>query len=172
LTINDASGKNSGLIPRDNQGSFANDIGFMELALRLAEQAAAIGETPVGAVLVVDGEVVGAAHNRREIDRDPTAHAEMLALRAASRRLARWRLTGGALYVTLEPCLMCAGAIVLARIDRLVYGAADPKAGAVTSLYRTLADPRLNHRVDVTGGVLAEPCGALLSAFFRGRRKG
>jgi tRNA(adenine34) deaminase len=170
LTIHDASGKTSGLIPRDSLGSFENDVRFMELALRQAELAAALGETPVGAVFVFNGEAIAAAHNRREIDRDPTAHAELLALREASRRLDRWRLTGGALYVTLEPCLMCAGAIVLARLDRLVYGALDPKAGAVTSLYQTLADPRLNHRVEVVGGVLAEPCGALLSEFFRARR--
>jgi tRNA(adenine34) deaminase len=142
----------------------------MELALREAEAAAALGETPIGAVLVLDGQVVCRAHNRREIDRDPTAHAEILVLREAARRLDRWRLTGGTLYVTLEPCLMCAGAMVLARLDRLVYGADDPKAGAVASLYQTLSDERLNHRVEVIGGVLAERCGALLSEFFRLRR--
>jgi len=142
----------------------------MKLALEQAARAASLGEAPVGAAVVCDGEVVCAAGNRREIDRDPTAHAEMLALREAARLLDRWRLSGCTLYVTLEPCLMCAGAIVLARVDRLVYGATDPKAGAVESLYRTLADERLNHRVEVVGGVLAEPCGQILSDFFRAKR--
>jgi len=150
--------------------SFANDETFMELALRQAREAAVLGEAPIGAVLVYDGEVVAEAHNRRETDRDPVAHAELLAIRQAAQRLGRWRLSGCTLYVTLEPCLMCAGALVLARLDRLVYGAADPKAGAVVSLYRVLEDERLNHRVEVTGGVLAERCGALLSDFFRARR--
>jgi tRNA(adenine34) deaminase len=153
------------------KGSLAFEEQFMELALRQAEAAAAIGETPVGAVIVCGGEVVAAAHNRREIDRDPAAHAELLAIREAARRLDRWRLTGCTLYVTLEPCLMCSGAIVLARLDRVVYGATDAKAGAVASLYQTLADERLNHRPEVIGGVLAERCGALLSAFFRNRRE-
>jgi len=150
--------------------SFANDETFMELALRQAREAAVLGEAPIGAVLGYDGEVVAEAHNRRETDRDPVAHAELLAIRQAAQRLGRWRLSGCTLYVTLEPCLMCAGALVLARLDRLVYGAADPKAGAVVSLYRVLEDERLNHRVEVTGGVLAERCGALLSDFFRARR--
>lgn len=150
--------------------SFANDEAFMELALRLAQEAANLGETPIGAVVVHEGEIVAQAHNRREIDRDPVAHAELLAIRQAAQRLGRWRLTGGTMYVTLEPCLMCAGALVLARLDRLVYGATDPKAGAVASLYRVLEDERLNHRVETTGGVLADRCGALLSDFFRKRR--
>ena len=148
------------------------DDRFMMLALEQANKAAKLGETPVGAVLVRDEKVVYAAHNNRELDCDPTGHAELLVLREAARRLHGWRLTGCTLYVTLEPCLMCAGAMILARIDRLVYGAADPKAGAVASLYRVLADERLNHRVEVTGGVLAEQCGRLLSDFFRSRRTG
>ena len=149
-----------------------NDERFMQLALAQAEQAFALGETPVGAVLVLGEDVVCADHNRRETGLDPTAHAELLMLREGARRLGRWRLTGCTLYVTLEPCLMCAGAMVLARLDRLVYGATDPKAGAVESLYRVLEDERLNHRVEATGAVLAEPCGAILSRFFRERRSG
>jgi len=144
----------------------------MELALAQARQAIEIGETPIGAVLVHENEVLAAAHNRREIDPDPTAHAEMLVLRAAAQTLGRWRLNGCTLYVTLEPCAMCAGALVLARIDRLVFGARDPKAGAVESLYRLVDDARLNHRVQVTGGVLAEACGSMLSEFFRAKRSG
>jgi len=144
----------------------------MELALAQARQAIEVGETPIGAVLVHEGAVLAAAHNRREIDFDPTAHAEMLVLRAAAQTLGRWRLSGCTLYVTLEPCAMCAGALVLARIDRLVFGAHDPKAGAVESLYRLVDDARLNHRVQVTGGVLAEACGSMLSEFFRAKRSG
>jgi len=143
----------------------------MRLALEQARQALRVDEVPVGAVAVVEGRVVGRAHNQRELLRDPTAHAEMLALTQAAAALGRWRLAGVTVYVTLEPCAMCAGAMVLARIDRLVYGARDPKAGAVESLYRLLDDPRLNHRVASTPGVLAEECGALLRAFF-GKRRG
>lgn len=150
----------------------SNDERFMNLALAEAEKAFALGESPVGAVMVCGEEIVCADHNRRETALDPTAHAELLVLREGARRLERWRLSGCTLYVTLEPCLMCAGAMVLARIDRLVYGATDPKAGAVESLYRVLADERLNHRVEATSGVLAEPCGAILSRFFRERRSG
>ncbi|HPM76129.1 MAG TPA: tRNA adenosine(34) deaminase TadA [bacterium] len=150
----------------------SDDTRFMELALAQARQAIEIGETPIGAVLVHENEVLAAAHNRREIDPDPTAHAEMLVLRAAAQTLGRWRLNGCTLYVTLEPCAMCAGALVLARIDRLVFGARDPKAGAVESLYRLVDDARLNHRVQVTGGVLAEACGSMLSEFFRAKRSG
>lgn len=149
---------------------WASDEGFMRAALAEACQALAEGEVPVGAVAVADGRLVGRAHNQRETLRDPTAHAEMLALTQAAAALGRWRLTGVTLYVTLEPCAMCAGAMVLARLDRLVYGATDPKAGAVASLYRLLADPRLNHRVPSEGGLLAEECGALLQEFFRKRR--
>ena len=150
----------------------SDDTRFMELALAQARQAIEVGETPIGAVLVHENEVLAAAHNRREIDLDPTAHAEMLVLRAAAQTLERWRLSGCTLYVTLEPCAMCAGALVLARIDRLVFGARDPKAGAVESLYSLVDDARLNHRVQVTGGVLAEACGSMLSEFFRAKRSG
>ena len=139
-------------------------------ALRLAAEAGAAGEVPVGAVAVHLGVVVGRGRNRREEDRDPTAHAELLALQEAARSLGRWRLTGVTLYVTLEPCAMCAGAMVLARVDRLVFGASDPKAGAVGSLLDLSADPRLNHRFPVTAGLLAGACGDLLRAFFRSRR--
>ncbi len=143
----------------------------MRRALELAAAAAALGEVPVGAVLVVDGVVLGEGHNRRERDRDPLGHAELLALRAAAARLGRWRLGDATLYVTLEPCPMCAGALVNARIRRLVYGADDPKAGAVRSLYRIADDARLNHRIDVEAGVEAEASSALLRAFFRARRR-
>jgi tRNA(adenine34) deaminase len=139
----------------------------MRLALREAERALAHDDVPIGAVVVHAGEVVGAGHNERELREDPTAHAEMIAIREAARALGSWRLLDTVLYVTLEPCAMCAGAIVLGRIPRLVYGAADPKAGAAGSV---LAEPRLNHRPDVAGGLLAEECAALLVAFFRSRR--
>ena len=142
----------------------------MRLALDQARRALAHDEVPVGAVAVCDGRVVGRAHNQRELLRDPTAHAEMLAITQAAEALGRWRLTGVTFYVTLEPCAMCAGAMVLARIDRLVFGARDPKAGAVESLYHVLSDDRLNHRVPALGGVLATECGSLLEEFFRKRR--
>jgi tRNA(adenine34) deaminase len=142
----------------------------MREAMRLADEAAAAGEVPVGAVAVHDGVVVGRGRNRREEDRDPCAHAELLALQEASRTLGRWRLTGVTLVVTLEPCAMCAGALVLARVGRLVYGASDPKAGAVGSLMDLSCDPRLNHRFPVERGLLGEACGEQLRAFFRSRR--
>jgi len=142
----------------------------MEEALALARAAAAAGEVPVGAVALHDGAIVGRGANRREVDRDPTAHAELLAIQEAARTLGRWRLSGVTLVVTLEPCAMCAGAMVLARIDKLVYGAADPKAGAAGSLLDVTNDPRLNHRFSVERGVRAEECGALLREFFRARR--
>ncbi len=142
----------------------------MREALGLAAEAAAAGEVPVGAVALHEGQVVGRGRNAREGARDPTAHAELLALQEAARTLGRWRLTGVTLYVTLEPCAMCAGAMVLARIDRLVLGAADPKAGAVGSLLDLSADARLNHRFPVSRGVLGEEGGALLRDFFRARR--
>jgi tRNA(adenine34) deaminase len=142
----------------------------MQEALGLARQAAAEGEVPVGAVALHDGQPVGRGRNRRESDRDPTAHAELHAIQEAARSLGRWRLTGVTLVVTLEPCAMCAGAMVLARIDRLVLGASDPKAGAVGSLMDLSADPRLNHRFPVERGVRAEECGAVLRDFFRARR--
>ena len=142
----------------------------MEAALQLAGEAAARGEVPVGAVVVLDGRIVGRGANRTEARQDPTAHAELLALRDAAGRLGSWRLTGTTLYVTLEPCAMCAGACVLARIDRLVYGAHDPKAGMCGSLENLVEDPRLNHRIEVVRGVAAREAGELLREFFRGRR--
>jgi tRNA(adenine34) deaminase len=142
----------------------------MRLALREAERAAAHDDVPIGAVVVKDGEVVGAAGNEREVRADPTAHAEVLALREAAAQLGGWRLPDSVLYVTLEPCTMCAGAIVLARVPRVVYGAADPKAGAAGSVLDILGEPRLNHRPRVDGGLLAEESAALLSSFFGFRR--
>lgn len=147
-----------------------DDAALMRLALAEARSAAQEDEVPVGAVAAIEGRVVARAHNRREALGDPTAHAEMLALTQAAAALGRWRLSGVTLYVTLEPCLMCAGAMVLARLERLVYGAEDPKGGAVRSVYRVLEDPRLNHRVAVTAGVLADECGAALTEFFVRRR--
>ena len=143
---------------------------WMGLAIEQARAAEALDDVPIGAVVVRGGEVVAAAHNRRIIDRDPTAHAEMLAIRAAAAAIGDWRLTGCTLVVTLEPCCMCAGAIVLARLDRVVYGAADPKAGAVDTLYTLCNDPRLNHRLDALGGVRGDECGRLLTEFFRKQR--
>ena len=142
----------------------------MRLALREAERAIEHDDVPVGAVVVRDGEVVAAGHNERELRQDPSAHAEMLALREAARALGSWRLLDAVLYVTLEPCAMCAGAIVLGRVPRVVYGTADPKAGAAGSVLDVLAEPRLNHRPDVAGGLLATECAALLLDFFSSRR--
>lgn len=142
----------------------------MRLALALAHEAMAVGEVPVGAVVVRDGRVLSQAHNLREALDDPTAHAERLALTLAGRASGTWRLDGCTLYVTLEPCPMCAGAIVQARIARVIFGALDPKAGACRTLYRIADDPRLNHRAIVEGGLLAEECGSILSEFFRSRR--
>jgi len=142
----------------------------MRVSLAEAEAAAEAGDVPVGAVVVVDGQEVARGRNRREVDQDPTAHAELLALRAAARELGTWRLDRATLVVTLEPCTMCAGALVLARVARLVFGADDPKAGAVGALYDVPRDPRLNHQVAVTRGVLADECSAQLRAFFRERR--
>jgi len=144
---------------------------YMQQALAEAEQAFAEDEVPVGAVAVQEGRIVGAAHNGREQLRDPTAHAEMIAITQAAEAVGSWRLQHCTLYVTLEPCAMCAGAIVLARIPQVVFGATDPKAGAVCSLFTLLEDSRLNHRAEVTGGVLAEPCGAILTRFFQHQRK-
>jgi tRNA(Arg) A34 adenosine deaminase TadA len=140
---------------------------YMAMALDEARLAEQIGEVPIGAVVVCEGAVVTRAHNRREIDADPSAHAEFIAIRDASRKLERWRLSDCTVYVTLEPCPMCAGLMHQARISRLVYGAPDPKAGAVGTLYDLSDDKRLNHRFEVTRGVLAEECGEILSAFFR-----
>lgn len=149
----------------------SRDEQFMRLAIAQARAAQDWGDVPIGAVVVQGDAVISAAGNRRALDGDPTAHAEMLAIRAAAATLGDWRLEGCELFVTLEPCVMCAGAIVLARLPRLVYGAGDPKAGAVHSLYSILADPRLNHRPEVVAGVLAEECGQLLSEFFRAQRR-
>ncbi len=149
---------------------FPRDEYFMRLALREAEQALKHEDVPIGAVAVRAGEVLGAGHNEREVRGDPTAHAELLALREAARAVGGWRLLETVLYVTLEPCAMCAGALVLARVPRVVFGAWDPKAGAAGSVLDVLGEPRLNHRPEVAGGLLAEECGALLSEFFASRR--
>jgi tRNA(adenine34) deaminase len=144
---------------------------FMRLALAEAEAALAENEVPVGAIVEHGGRVIAAAHNQREQLRDPTAHAEMIAITQAAESLGSWRLEGCTLYVTLEPCAMCAGAVVQARIPVLVYGAADPKAGAVRTLYQLLSDSRLNHTCQVVADVLAEPCGAILTRFFQAQRR-
>ena len=143
----------------------------MRRALAVAEHAQAGGDVPIGAVVLDSrGEVVAEGYNRREVDADPTAHAEVLALRAAAREVGQWRLEGCTLVVTLEPCTMCAGALVLARVDRVVFGAFDPKAGAVGSLWDVVRDPRLNHRPEVVAGVLAEDCARVLRDFFEAQR--
>ena len=142
----------------------------MRVALAEAEAASAHDDVPIGAVLVEGDRIVGRGHNRRELDGDPTAHAELLALRAGAAARGGWRLDGCTLYVTLEPCVMCAGALVLARIDRVVFAADDPKAGAVGALYDVPRDPRLNHNVEVVRGVLAEEAAGLLKGFFAARR--
>jgi tRNA(adenine34) deaminase len=149
---------------------FPRDDYFMRMALREAERALEHDDVPIGAVLVRDGELVAAAHNERELRQDPTAHAEIIALREAARIAGSWRLLDTVLYVTLEPCAMCAGAIVLARVPRVVYGASDPKAGACGSVLDVLGESRLNHRPEVAGGLLAMECGELLSEFFASRR--
>jgi tRNA(adenine34) deaminase len=146
------------------------DREWMVEAIREARKARDLDEVPVGAVVVHEGRVIGRGHNLRERLRDPTAHAEMIALTAAAEALGTWRLTGATIYVTLEPCPMCAGALVNARIDRLVYGATDPKAGACGTLYDIPRDRRLNHRFDVVNGVLAEEAGGLLTSYFREKR--
>ena len=149
---------------------FPRDDYFMRLALREAERALEHDDVPIGAVLVRDGELLAAAHNERELRQDPTAHAEIIALREAARVVGSWRLLDTVVYVTLEPCAMCAGALVLARVPRVVYGASDPKAGACGSVLDVLGEPRLNHRPEVAGGLLAQECGELLSGFFASRR--
>ena len=156
---------------KNDEPTVASDEEYMRLALEEAEAAAAEGEVPIGAVVVCDGRVVARAHNRREGDADPSAHAEFTAMVAASRALGRWRLTGCTVYVTLEPCLMCAGLMVNARVDRCVYGAADPKGGAVGTLFDVSHDPRLNHEFSVTSGVMANESAELLRSFFRARRR-
>ena len=142
----------------------------MRLAIAEAERALMHDDVPIGAVVIHDGAVIGAGHNERELRQDPTAHAEAIALRAAAAALGSWRVLDSTLYVTLEPCAMCAGAIVLARVPRVVYGCADPKAGAAGSVLDVLAEPRLNHRPEVAAGLLADECAALLRAFFASRR--
>ena len=149
---------------------FPRDDYFMRLALREAERALEHEDVPIGAVVVREGEILAAAHNERELRQDPTAHAEVIALREASHALGSWRVLDAVLYVTLEPCAMCAGAIVLARVPRVVYAARDPKAGACGSVLDVLAEPRLNHRPEVAGGLLAEEAADLLGSFFASRR--
>ena len=147
------------------------DEDWMTFALEEARAAAAAGDVPVGAIVVVEDKIVGRGRNRREVDRDPTAHAEVVALRDAAKALGQWRVEG-TLIVTQEPCPMCAGALVNARVARLVFGCLNPKAGAVTSLYQLVSDPRLNHRMEVTGGILAEKCADELRQFFAALRRG
>lgn len=149
---------------------FPRDEYFMRLALREAERALEHDDVPIGSVIVYDGEVIASAHNERELRQSPVAHAEILALHQAAAALGAWRVLESVLYVTLEPCAMCAGAIVLARVPRVVFGTADPKAGAAGSVLDVLGEPRLNHRPEVAGGLLAPECGILLKTFFSGRR--
>ncbi len=149
---------------------FPRDDYFMRVALREAEHAPEHEDVPIGAVVVREGEVLAAAHNERELRQDPTAHAEIIALRGAARAAGSWRVLDSVLYVTLEPCAMCAGAIVLARVPRLVYGARDPKAGACGSVLDVFSESHLNHQPEVAGGLLARECGGLLSEFFASRR--
>ena len=151
--------------------SDVQDIEFMRLAIAEARKAELLDEVPIGAVVVRDGEVIAAAYNRRETDADPAGHAEFLAMKQASNKLGVWRLSGCTVYVTLEPCIMCAGLMHQARIDRCVFGAFDPKAGALGSLYQVNADERLNHVVEVSPGVCEEECASLLQTFFREKRK-
>jgi tRNA(adenine34) deaminase len=153
-----------------NSHFFPRDEYFMRLALREAEQALEHDDVPIGAVIVREGEVIGSGHNERELRADPTAHAEMIALREAARTLHTWRVLDAVMYVTLEPCAMCAGALVLARVPRVIYGTADPKAGAAGSVFDVLGEPRLNHRPQVAGGLLAGECADLLRGFFAPRR--
>ena len=148
-----------------------SDYDYMGICLELAQEAASAGDVPVGAIVVHNGEIIGRGQNIREQHADPTDHAEVVALREAAQYLGHWRVVDATLYVTLEPCIMCAGALVNARVSRLVYGCTDPKAGAVDSLYEIPTDTRLNHRLTVTSGVRAQECSELLSNFFRERRK-
>jgi tRNA(adenine34) deaminase len=146
------------------------DHTMMQRAITLAKRAAELGEVPVAAVIYRDGDVIAETHNRRELDQDPTAHAEMLALRDAAKAVGSWRLEDCSIAVTLEPCPMCAGALVNARMARLVYGATDPKMGCVDTLHQLCTDARFNHRIEVHGGIMADECGAMLSRFFAARR--
>ncbi len=156
------------IAPQDKQSQ--NDEQYMRIAIDQAHMAEENGDVPIGCVIVHEGQVIGRSCNQREQLQDPTAHAEIIALTQAAAALETWRLSGCTLYVTLEPCTMCAGALVLARIQRLVYGCADPKAGACESLYNIVQDPRLNHSMEVSTGVLAEDCSLLLRDFFQRRR--
>jgi tRNA(adenine34) deaminase len=149
----------------------ALDEQFMRQALALAREAASLGEVPVGAVAVKNGRVIATGLNRREVDKDPFSHAELVAMRRAALAVGAWRLTGVTVYVTLEPCAMCAGALVQSRVTRLVFGASDPKAGAVGSLYDLAREVRHNHRLEVTSGVLGDECGAVLTQFFKELRQ-
>jgi tRNA(adenine34) deaminase len=149
---------------------FPRDEYFMRLALREASRALEHEDVPIGAVIVREGEAIGLGHNEREVRADPTAHAEMIALREAARSLGSWRVLDSVMYITLEPCAMCAGAIVLARIPRVIFGATDPKGGAAGSVLDVLAQPQLNHRPQVEGGLLAVECAELLQRFFASRR--
>ena len=164
------SGTDQGSGREPGSGDELTDLSLMARAIELAREARNLGEVPVGALVVRSGRVLAQAHNLRETLNDPTAHAERLALEWAGRAIGTWRLENCVLYVTLEPCVMCAGAIVLSRIKRLVYGASDPKAGGCASLYQVLSDPRLNHRCEITAGVLAQECGEVLKEFFQERR--
>jgi len=157
-------------LPSEPDSEASHDRKWMSRALDLARAASAAGEVPVGAVIVRNGQVLGEGHNRTVGDADPTTHAEVVAIRSAATALGDWRLLDSTLYVTLEPCAMCAGAIVLARIPRVVFGASDPKAGMVGSLGNLLQDSRLNHRCDVSSGVMGDESGELLRSFFRERR--
>jgi tRNA(adenine34) deaminase len=157
--------------PEPKLPALGDDDGWMRLALEEAKQAAAEGEVPVGALILdAAGQIIGRGRNRREKEHDPTAHAEILAIREAAAALSAWRLIGTTLYVTLEPCPMCAGALVNARVERVVFGCSDPKAGAIATLYPIGVDGRLNHTFKVTSGVLADECAEVLRAFFRARR--
>ena len=148
------------------------NLQFMQAALVEVEAAKALGEVPIGAVIVLDGEIIGRGHNLRETSNDPTTHAEMVAIRQAAEHIGHWRLLDTTLYVTLEPCVMCMGAMILARIPRLVYACRDPRAGAVGSIYDFAKDERFNHQVEVTEGVLGTECSQLLSGFFKELRAG
>ena len=148
-----------------------NDEGYMRLALVEAQKAFVLGEVPIGAIIVMDGEVVAVGHNMREAWNDATAHAEVVAIKAACEKLNRWRLSGATLYVTIEPCPMCAGALVMSRVDRVVYGSTDAKAGAVESIFNIVNHQALNHRLEVTSGVLEDECRNLMKKFFKERRQ-
>lgn len=154
-----------------NVGDEMTDEEYMDIALSEAVKAYELGEIPIGAVLVVDNEIVAKGHNLREIEHDATAHAEMVVIKKSCEKLKRWRLKGGTLYVTIEPCPMCAGAIVMSRLDRLVYGSPDYKAGGVESIFNIVQNQALNHQVAVTAGVKADECSNLMKSFFKERRK-